>query len=106
MPPVIITIFPCICRSEVLEAPVESHLIKPTTTIASTTLSMVQELGMLGTPLNRISPMKGNGIVESLRLTCSLVVDGVDDAIEMQREVRLPPKSAEKRQNFKLILAA
>ncbi len=85
VPPVIITIFPCICRSEVLEAPVESHLIKPTTTVASTTLSMVKKLGMLGTPLNRTSPMKGNGIVESLRFTWDLVVDGENDAVDTRR---------------------
>jgi hypothetical protein len=58
-----------------LEAPVESHLIKPTTTIASTNLSMVQELGMLGIPLKRTSPMKGNGIVVSLRSTWDLGVE-------------------------------
>jgi hypothetical protein len=29
--------------------------------------------------------MKGNGIVESLRLTCNLVVDGVDDAVDTQK---------------------
>jgi hypothetical protein len=34
------------------------------------------------------------------------VWNGEDDAVDTHREIRLPPKSAEKRQNFKLILAA
>jgi hypothetical protein len=48
--------------------------MRPTTIMASTTLRIVQALGILGIPFQRASAIKGNGIVDCLGPTWNLVV--------------------------------